>query len=100
MSSARLTICLQIAWLEGAALSQTVLTCAYVHELETLRNASAEIEESAIRRKIANYPAELVAVVLHGYLRGVLKTCNIMMEEMLKGHIYDVSRFGDPIASC
>jgi hypothetical protein len=72
---------------QGYALAQTVFTCGYIHQLEQL-----DLEDAFLRRIEDNtYPVELMTVVLRSFLRGGLKTCDILMEELIKGHTYDVS---------
>lgn len=79
-----------MSWHQGFALAQNVLTCAYIHDLDGLFSANTAFAKSAASRDTPNYPTELMSKVLRAYLRGALKTCDIVMEELLKGHVYDV----------
>lgn len=74
-------------WLQGYALAQTIFTCSYIHALDQL-----DLDD-VFRRRTQDelLPVELTTIVLRAYLRGVLKTCDIQMEELLKGHAVDVS---------
>lgn len=81
----------QMRWHEGLTLAQTVFTCMYIHQLDDMLDEEAVFEAAATAGK-APYPAELVSVILHAYVRATLKTCDVMMEEMLKRHLYDVGR--------
>lgn len=74
-------------WFQGYALAQTIYTCKYVHELDKL-----EVEDAFMRRAAdSTYPVPLMTVVLRAFIRGTLKTCDMVMEELYKRHVYDVS---------
>lgn len=77
-------------WHEGLSLAQTVFTCMYVLRVDEMQDEEAVLEDAATNGK-APYPVELVTLVLRAYVRATLKTCDVMMEEMLKRHLYDVS---------
>ena len=68
---------------------QTIHTCLYVHNMDIL-NKRESFAASARSKNLHQYPVELMTSVLHAFLRGCLKTCDIVMEEMLKGNLYDV----------
>lgn len=73
-------------WFQGYALAQTIFTCKYIHELDKL-----DLEDVFMRRAVDPlYPVPLMTSVLRAFLRGTLKTCDVVMEEMLKRHVYDV----------
>lgn len=73
-------------WFQGYALAQTVFTCKYVHELDKL-----DLDDVFMRRAPGtSYPISLMTKVLRSFVRGILKTCDIVNEELLKRHVYDV----------
>ena len=76
-------------WHEGFALTQTVFTCMYTHQADDLLDEDAILEDAATSGR-APYPVELVSLVLRAYIRATLKTCDVVMEEILKRHLYDV----------
>ena len=76
----------QMKWFQGYALAQTIFTCKYMHALDKL-----ELEDIFMRRAPdPSFPVPLTTSVLRAFLRGTLKTCDIVMEEMLKRHVHDV----------
>ena len=77
-------------WHEGLSLAQTVFTCIYIHQLNELQDEDAILEDAATSGR-APYPVEMLSIVLRAYTRATLKTCDVVMEEMLKRHLYDVS---------
>lgn len=61
----------------------------YTHQVDDLLDEDAILEDAATTAR-APYPVELVSLVLRAYVRATLKTCDVVMEEMLKRHLYDV----------
>lgn len=84
----------QMTWMQGYSLAQTLWTCRYMHDTEPLGwsdSTEAIIRSAGQRRLPAEYPHQLVSTVLRAYFRATLKTADIVMEELLKGRVYDVS---------
>ncbi|CAG8537610.1 13125_t:CDS:10 [Ambispora gerdemannii] len=87
----RLFIC-EMTWHSGHSLSQTLYTCMYLHhvlELKTeLFSNEREHEETS-----SDVPIEFVILVLKAYILGTAKCCNFVLEEMVKGNVYEEEDF-------
>ena len=76
----------QMTWHSGHSLSQTLYTCLYLDNLDSITLdafASSDKNDDSI-------PAELVAIVLKAYILGTAKCCHLVWEEMYTGHVYEV----------
>ncbi|CAG8575659.1 7898_t:CDS:2 [Diversispora eburnea] len=87
----RLFIC-EMSWHSGHSLSQTLFTCMYLlraMELEPelfSNNSSDDINQNSI-------PIEFVILILKSYVLGIAKCCQLVWDEMTKGHVYEEEDF-------
>ncbi|KAG8968024.1 hypothetical protein FRC03_008889 [Tulasnella sp. 419] len=77
----------EMGWHGGSTLSQTVYTLLYVHHLNRLQ-PDKMLPTGDITR-----PVELISVVLRSAVVGLLKTCDLVWRELIKGHVYDGEDF-------
>jgi hypothetical protein len=75
-------------WHAGSALSQTVFTLLFVHELENFDPDLLTPDSSSHRDP--RRPRELITVVLRAFVSGLLKCCDLAWRDMSKGLVNDV----------
>ena len=71
-------------WHSGYALSQTVFTLQYVHDLDVIVDFWPTVSSDPAR------PVELLILVLVACVEGVLKCCDMTWRELTKGRVFDV----------
>ncbi|KAN0059684.1 N-alpha-acetyltransferase, non-catalitic subunit [Thecaphora frezii] len=87
----RLTAC-EASWHLGRALSQTIYTCLYFHDLKKLSPRALEFLSRPSTSKPAP-PPELVCLVLRAFIVATVKTCDIVWNELTKQNVYDGEDF-------
>jgi N-alpha-acetyltransferase 35, NatC auxiliary subunit len=75
---------MQMAWLSGHSLSQTVFTCMYFHDVFSL------VQEKIEPSQRIDQPPELVSSVLKAYVLATTKCCHLVWREMVSGNVYEV----------
>ena len=76
-----------MGWHAGSALSQTVHTLQYVHNLLHIT------PERHNTRRDRKEPPELVSLVLRALVIGLLKTCDLVWRDITRSLIYDVMHY-------
>lgn len=78
----------QMTWHQGRALSQTVHTILYVHQLQDLDPLQwyrhQEVAPGQTR------PGNLMVQVLNSCIVGLLKCCDLVWREFSQRHVYEV----------
>ncbi|KAI6124048.1 Mak10 subunit, NatC N-terminal acetyltransferase-domain-containing protein, partial [Pisolithus croceorrhizus] len=77
----------EMAWHGGYTLSQTVIWFLYVHALPDIDPDT--ISRSHHHDPDRTRPVELVSVVLGASVLGLLKCCDLVWRELVKGNVYD-----------
>lgn len=78
-------------WHAGSALSQSIYTCLYVHEIGPGRLWNGSKIPSALLPPYEPHQiTALVNIVLRAAVYGLLKTCDIAWRELTKGHVLEV----------
>ncbi|KAI6099195.1 Mak10 subunit, NatC N-terminal acetyltransferase-domain-containing protein [Pisolithus croceorrhizus] len=75
-----------MAWHTGYTLSQTVFSFLYVHALPDIDPDTISPHHHDPDRA---RPVELVSVVLRASVLGLLKCCDLVWRELIKGNVYD-----------
>ncbi|CAG8513798.1 12767_t:CDS:10 [Ambispora leptoticha] len=82
----------EMTWHSGHSLSQTLYTCMYLHHVLELKpelfSNEGDHEETS-----SDVPIEFVILVLKAYILGTAKCCNFVLEEMIKGNVYEEEDF-------
>lgn len=73
----------EMQWHAGYALSQTVFTLQYVHDLDVIMDFWPSVSSDPAR------PVELLIHVLVACVEGVLKCCDMTWRELTKGRVFD-----------
>ncbi|ORY01708.1 Mak10-domain-containing protein [Basidiobolus meristosporus CBS 931.73] len=73
----------ELAWHSGHSLSQTIFTCLYVHNVFKIPQVKG----------VAESDNNLVSLVLKAYVLGVIKCCQLVWQEMIKGNVYEEEDF-------
>ncbi|KAI8146778.1 Mak10 subunit, NatC N-terminal acetyltransferase-domain-containing protein [Fennellomyces sp. T-0311] len=77
----RLLSC-EMGWISGHSLSQTVYTCIYFHNLQTLVSEQGETS-----------PTGTIRNALKAYILGTVKCCQYVWDEMTLGNVYEEEDF-------
>ncbi|CAG8530810.1 20672_t:CDS:10, partial [Racocetra persica] len=91
----RLFIC-EMTWHTGHSLSQTLFTCMYLHyvpELVPELFSSTTDASNDITDQNTEAPIEFVILVLKAYVMGTVKCCQLVLDEMSKGNVYEEEDF-------
>ncbi|RIB12107.1 Mak10 subunit, NatC N-terminal acetyltransferase-domain-containing protein [Gigaspora rosea] len=107
----RLFIC-EMTWHTGHSLSQTLFTCMYLHyvpeltpelflntddtsndSLDQTSNDSLDQTSNDSLDQNAEAPIEFVILVLKAYVMGTVKCCQLVLDEMAKGNVYEEEDF-------
>ncbi|CAG8529627.1 24206_t:CDS:10 [Dentiscutata erythropus] len=91
----RLFIC-EMTWHTGHSLSQTLFTCMYLHYVPELKpELFSNITDTSndIADLNAETPIEFVILVLKAYVMGTVKCCQLVLDEMAKGNVYEEEDF-------
>lgn len=75
-------ITLEMAWIEGHQIPQTVFTCIYLHHLRELNEIPMPTIESDVE--------EIVFGALKSYLLATAKCCHYVYMEMLNRNVFEV----------
>ncbi|CAG8551864.1 2853_t:CDS:2 [Racocetra fulgida] len=103
----RLFIC-EMTWHTGHSLSQTLFTCMYLHYVPELvpelfsstTDASNDTTDACndttdacndITDQKTEAPIEFVILVLKAYVMGTVKCCQLVLDEMAKGNVYETT---------
>ncbi|KAK9765100.1 N-alpha-acetyltransferase, non-catalitic subunit [Basidiobolus ranarum] len=73
----------ELAWHSGHSLSQTIFTCLYVHNVFKIPPVEG----------FSEFDDNLVTLVLKSYVLGVIKCCQLIWQEMVKGNVYEEEDF-------
>ncbi|SPO38200.1 uncharacterized protein PSFLO_03677 [Pseudozyma flocculosa] len=87
----RLLAC-EAAWHLGRALSQTIYTCLYFHDLQRMSVQDAAYHAQASTSTPAPAP-ELRSKVLRAFIVATVKTCDLAWNELTKQNVYDGEDF-------
>ncbi|CAG8812464.1 4775_t:CDS:10, partial [Gigaspora margarita] len=91
----RLFIC-EMTWHTGHSLSQTLFTCMYLHYVPELTpELFLNIDDTSndTLDQNAEAPIEFVILVLKAYVMGTVKCCQLVLDEMAKGNVYEEEDF-------
>ena len=78
-----------MTWHAGYDLAATLFTCLYVHHLDEITLPELNKRWSA-QQQDAEKPIDLLALVLRPYVMAVIKSCDIVWCEFVKGHLVEV----------
>ena len=80
----------QMQWHVGNALAQTMYTCLYMHYLPMI-NPDFLKYRSIAKTFDKQRPLELISLVIRSGVLGVVKCCDLVYRELVKGNVHDVS---------
>lgn len=81
----------KMGWHGGYALSQTLYTSLYMHQIAPTWQDGMVPQYFPARRYDPLRPLGLVSIVLQAGLMAIVKTCDMVWRELNKGHVFDVS---------
>ncbi|ELU43778.1 Mak10 domain-containing protein [Rhizoctonia solani AG-1 IA] len=91
--SRKLTPILKMGWHSGYALSQTLYTSLYIHQIAPVSSHGALPQYFPAWRQDPARPMGLVSIVLQAGLMAIVKTCDWVWRELSGGNVFDVSVF-------
>ncbi|CAE6345040.1 unnamed protein product [Rhizoctonia solani] len=83
---------IKMGWHSGYALSQTLYTSLYMHQI-TLSNHGALPQYFPAWRQDSARPMGLVSIVLQAGLMAIVKTCDWVWRELTGGNVFDLEDF-------
>ena len=90
---------IEMGWHSGYALSQTLYTSLYMHQITPVSQQDNIPPYFPSWKYDPSRPIALVSIVLQAGLMAIVKTCDMVWRELNKGYVFDVStssnyRFG------
>ncbi|CAE6434464.1 unnamed protein product [Rhizoctonia solani] len=87
------TMAAEMGWHSGYALSQTLYTSLYIHQIAPVSNHGALPQYFPAWRQDAARPMGLVSIVLQAGLMAIVKTCDWVWRELTGGNVFDLEDF-------
>ncbi|CAE7104700.1 unnamed protein product [Rhizoctonia solani] len=87
------TMAAEMGWHNGYALSQTLYTSLYIHQIAHVSNHGALPQYFPAWRQDPARPMALVSVVLQAGLMAIVKTCDWVWRELTGGNVFDLEDF-------
>ncbi|KAB5595202.1 N-alpha-acetyltransferase 35 [Ceratobasidium theobromae] len=87
------TMSAEMGWHGGYALSQTLYTSLYMHQIAPTWQDGMVPQYFPARRYDPLRPLGLVSIVLQAGLMAIVKTCDMVWRELNKGHVFDMEDF-------
>ncbi|KDN40646.1 hypothetical protein RSAG8_07975, partial [Rhizoctonia solani AG-8 WAC10335] len=87
------TMAAEMGWHSGYALSQTLYTSLYIHQITPVSNHGALPQYFPAWRHDPARPMALVTIVLQAGLMAIVKTCDWVWRELSKGNVFDLEDF-------
>ncbi|QRV86808.1 Mak10 subunit, NatC N(alpha)-terminal acetyltransferase [Ceratobasidium sp. AG-Ba] len=84
------TLAAEMGWHSGYALSQTLYTSLYMHNIQHDMNVPHYYPSW---RYDPARPIALVSIVLQAGMMAIVKTCDMVWRELSKGYVYDLEDF-------
>lgn len=81
---------IQMGWHSGYALSQTLYTSLYMHEITPVSQQDYIPQYFPSWKYDPSRPIALVSIVLQAGLMSIVKTCDMVWRELNKGYVFDV----------
>ncbi|KAF8758728.1 Mak10 subunit, NatC N(alpha)-terminal acetyltransferase [Rhizoctonia solani] len=91
--SRKLTPILKMGWHSGYALSQTLYTSLYIHQIAPVSSHGALPQYFPAWRQDPARPMGLVSIVLQAGLMAIVKTCDWVWRELSGGNVFDLEDF-------
>lgn len=77
-------------WHTGNGLAQTVYTSLYMHHLSEINPSFIPSDTAAIFSDPSK-PIQLIVLVLRAGIMGMVKSCDLVYRELVKGNVHEVS---------
>ncbi|KAH7340129.1 Mak10 subunit, NatC N-terminal acetyltransferase-domain-containing protein [Rhizoctonia solani] len=87
------TMAAEMGWHSGYALSQTLYTSLYIHQLAPVSNHGSFPQYFPAWRQDPARPMALVSIVLQAGLMAIVKTCDWVWRELSGGNVFDLEDF-------
>ncbi|CAE6429463.1 unnamed protein product [Rhizoctonia solani] len=87
------TMAAEMGWHSGYALSQTLYTSLYMHQLAPVSNHGSFPQYFPAWRQDPARPMALVSIVLQAGLMAIVKTCDWVWRELSGGNVFDLEDF-------
>lgn len=85
-------VTLEMAWIAGHPLPQTVFTCIYCHHIQDLNQVKMPTIESDV--------VDVVFGALKSYILATVKCCHYIHTEMLSRNVFEVRKNSQHIIVC
>lgn len=87
------TMSAEMGWHSGYALSQTLYTSLYMHQITPISQGGTLPQYFPAWRHDPSRPIGLVSIVLQAGLMAIVKTCDMVWRELSKGSVFDLEDF-------
>ncbi|CUA72156.1 hypothetical protein RSOLAG22IIIB_00819 [Rhizoctonia solani] len=87
------TMAAEMGWHSGYALSQTLYTSLYIHQITPVSSHGALPQYFPAWRQDPARPMALVSIVLQAGLMAIVKTCDWVWRELSAGNVFDLEDF-------
>ncbi|QRW26851.1 Mak10 subunit, NatC N(alpha)-terminal acetyltransferase [Rhizoctonia solani] len=87
------TMAAEMGWHSGYALSQTLYTSLYIHQIAPVSSHGALPQYFPAWRQDPARPMGLVSIVLQAGLMAIVKTCDWVWRELSGGNVFDLEDF-------
>ncbi|CAE6479222.1 unnamed protein product [Rhizoctonia solani] len=87
------TMAAEMGWHSGYALSQTLYTSLYIHQITPVSSHGALPQYFPAWRQDPARPMALVSIVLQAGLMAIVKTCDWVWRELSSGNVFDLEDF-------
>ncbi|KAL5636231.1 hypothetical protein ACGC1H_004897 [Rhizoctonia solani] len=83
----------EMGWHSGCALSQTLYTSLYIHQITPVSNHGPFPQYFPAWNQDPARPMALVSIVLQAGLMAIVKTCDWVWRELSSGNVFDLEDF-------
>ncbi|KAL5636232.1 hypothetical protein ACGC1H_004897 [Rhizoctonia solani] len=87
------TMAAEMGWHSGCALSQTLYTSLYIHQITPVSNHGPFPQYFPAWNQDPARPMALVSIVLQAGLMAIVKTCDWVWRELSSGNVFDLEDF-------
>ncbi|KAG8746150.1 hypothetical protein FRC10_006016 [Ceratobasidium sp. 414] len=87
------TMSAEMGWHSGYALSQTLYTSLYMHQIAPVSPHDVVPQYFPSWKYDPSRPIALVSIVMQAGLMAIVKTCDMVWRELSKGYVFDLEDF-------